>query len=44
MLQKEEEGGGEGHSIQAGILKGILSPWRHLLLKEGLCDCISLAT
>lgn len=45
MLQKEEEGGREGgHSMVQGFLKGILSPWRHLQLKEGLCECIRVAT
>lgn len=34
----------EEHSMVRGFLKGILSPSRHPQLKEGLCDCIGVAT
>lgn len=34
----------EGHSMVQGFLKGILSPSRHLQLKEGPCECVGVTT
>lgn len=34
----------EGHSMVLGFLKGILSPSRHLQLKQGPCECVGVAT